>query len=40
MDDGELEACYREASLEVDDAFEKTTSDGFEEFDNRLPCFA
>jgi len=27
----QLEACYREASQEIDDAFEITTSDGLEE---------
>lgn len=27
----QLEACYREASQEIDDAFDITTSDGLEE---------
>jgi len=30
LQQAQLEACYREASKEVDDAFEITTSDGLE----------
>ncbi len=31
LQQAQLEACYREASQEVDDTFETTTSDGIEE---------
>jgi len=31
LQQAQLEACYREASQEVDDTFDATTSDGIEE---------